>query len=312
MEKLKKVITLVGPTASGKTSLAIGLAKRIGGEIISLDSRQIYKGMSIGTAQPSMEEMEDVKHHLVGCLNPTDFISSGRYADLVKKKINEIKKNKIPILCGGAGLYYRTIQKGIFDGSTSDFEIRDKLEKQYLKNPDTLLRKLKKVDKNYAEIVHVNNRQRLIRALEIYECTGKSPTENFNLQHINSSKAIQMFTIFLKWERTTLNKRIKNRTLEMFKKGWIKSVRHLLQLQLEQNIKFPPLDSIGYKHIMRFLDNKISEVEMLKIIYIRTRQLARRQEKWFKKEPVDLYIMMDSLKHEKIYKILDCFLKRIA
>lgn len=313
MEKLKKVITLVGPTASGKTSLAIGLAKRIGGEIISLDSRQIYKGMSIGTAQPSMEEMEDVKHHLVGCLNPTDFISSGRYADLVKKKINEIKKkNKIPILCGGAGLYYRTIQKGIFDGSTSDFEIRNKLEKQYLKNPDTLLRKLKKVDKNYAEIVHVNNRQRLIRALEIYECTGKSPTENFNLQHINSSKAIQMFTIFLKWERTTLNKRIKNRTLEMFKKGWIKEVRHLLQLQLEQNIKFPPLDSIGYKHIMRFLDNKISEVEMLKIIYIRTRQLARRQEKWFKKEPVDLYIMMDSLKHEKIYKILDCFLKRIA
>ena len=121
-----------------------------------------------------------------------------------------------------------------------------------------------------------------------------------------------MFTIFLKWERTTLNKRIKNRTLEMFKKGWIKEVRHLLQLQLEQNIKFPPLDSIGYKHIMRFLDNKISEVEMLKIIYIRTRQLARRQEKWFKKEPVDLYIMMDSLKHEKIYKILDCFLKRIA
>ena len=313
MEKLKKVITLVGPTASGKTSLAIGLAKRIGGEIISLDSRQIYKGMSIGTAQPSMEEMEDVKHHLVGCLNPTDFISSGRYADLVKKKINEIKKkNKIPILCGGAGLYYRTVQKGIFDGSTSDFEIRNKLEKQYLKNPDTLLRKLKKVDKNYAEIVHVNNRQRLIRALEIYECTGKSPTENFNLQHINSSKAIQMFTIFLKWERTTLNRRIKNRTLEMFKKGWIKEVRHLLQLQLEQNIKFPPLDSIGYKHIMRFLDNKISEVEMLKIIYIRTRQLARRQEKWFKKEPVDLYIMMDSLKHEKIYKILDCFLKRIA
>ena len=313
MEKLKKVITLVGPTASGKTSLAIGLAKRIGGEIISLDSRQIYKGMSIGTAQPSMEEMEDVKHHLVGCLNPTDFISSGKYANLVKKKINEIKKkNKIPILCGGAGLYYRTVQKGIFDGSTSDFEIRNKLEKQYLKNPDTLLRKLKKVDKNYAEIVHVNNRQRLIRALEIYECTGKSPTENFNLQHINSSKAIQMFTIFLKWERTTLNKRIKNRTLEMFKKGWIKEVRHLLQLQLEQNIKFPPLDSIGYKHIMRFLDNKISEVEMLKIIYIRTRQLARRQEKWFKKEPVDLYIMMDSLKHEKIYKILDCFLKRIA
>ena len=310
---MKKVITLVGPTASGKTSLAIGLAKRINGEIISLDSRQIYKGMSIGTAQPSKKEMKDVKHHLVSCLSPSDVISSGRYADLVKKKINEIKKqNKIPVLCGGAGLYYRSIQKGIFEGSISNFEIRNKLEKQYQKNPDTLFKRLKKIDKEYAEIVHINNKQRLIRAMEIYECTGKSPTENFNLQDITSTKAIKMFTIFLKWERTTLNKRIKNRTFEMFKKGWIKEVKNLLQLQIEQNKKFPPLDSIGYKHIKRFLDSEISEGEMLKTIYIKTRQLARRQEKWFKKEPVDLYIMMDSLKNEKIYKILDCFLKRIT
>ena len=304
---------MVGPTASGKTSLAIDLAKRINGEIISLDSRQIYKGMSIGTAQPDKKEMENVKHHLVGCLNPSDFISSGRYADLVRKKINEIKmKNKIPILCGGAGLYYRSIQKGIFEGSISNFEIRNKLEKQYQKNPDTLFKRLKKIDKEYAEIVHINNKQRLIRAMEIYECTGKSPTENFNLQDITSTKAIKMFTIFLKWERTTLNKRIKNRTFEMFKKGWIKEVKNLLQLQIEQNKKFPPLDSIGYKHIKRFLDREITEGEMLKTIYIKTRQLARRQEKWFKKEPVDLYIMMDSLKDEKIYKILDCFLKRIT
>ena len=148
--------------------------------------------------------------------------------------------------------------------------------------------------------------------LKTYFETGKSPTENFNLQNINSSEAIKLFTIFLKWERTTLNKRIKNRTFEMFKKGWIKEVKNLLQLQLEQNKKFPPLDSIGYKHIKRFLDNEISKAEMVKTIYIRTRQLARRQEKWFKKEPVDLYIMMNSLEHEKIYKILDCFLKRIA
>ena len=309
---MEKLITLVGPTASGKTSLAIRLAKRIGGEIISLDSRQIYKGMSIGTAQPNKKEMEEVKHHLVSCLNPSDFISSGRYADLVEKKIYEIKKkNKIPILCGGAGLYYRAIQKGIFEGSISNFEIRDKLEKQYQKNPEILFKRLKKIDKEYAKIVHINNKKRLIRAIEIYECTGKSPTENFNLQYSTSSKAINMFTILLKWERTTLNRRIKIRTSEMFKKGWIKEVRNLLKLQLEQNKKFHPLNSIGYKHIKRFLDNEISEAEMLKTIYIRTRQLARKQEKWFKKEPIDLYIMMDSLQEEKIYKILDCFLKRI-
>ena len=98
----------------------------------------------------------------------------------------------------------------------------------------------------------------------------------------------------------------------MFRMGWIDEVRSLLQLQLKQNKKFPPLNSIGYKQIKRFLDNEISEAEMLKTIYIRTRQLARRQEKWFKKEPVDLYIMMDSLRGEKIYKILDCFIERIT
>ena len=310
---MKKVITLVGPTASGKTSLAIKLAKRINGEIISLDSRQIYKGMSIGTAQPNKNEMKEIKHHLVSCLNPSDFISSGRYADLVKKKINKIKKeNKVPILCGGAGLYYRTIHKGIFEGSTSNFKIRNDLEKQYLKSPETLFKKLKKIDKEYSEIVHINNKKRLIRAIEIYESTGKSPTENFNLKHIDPSKAIKMFTIFLKWERISLNRRIKNRTSEMFRVGWIDEVRSLLQLQLEQNKKFPPLNSIGYKQIKRFLDNEISEAEMLKTIYIKTRQLARRQEKWFKKEPVDLYIMMDSLRGEKIYKILDCFIERIT
>ena len=310
---MKKVITLVGPTASGKTSLAIELAKRINGEIVSIDSRQIYKGMNIGTAQPSKKEMEIVKHHLVSCFNPTDFISSGKYAVLVAKKINEIKKkDKTPILCGGSGLYYRTIQKGIFEGSKSNFNIRENLEKQYLKSPEILFKKLKKIDKKYAKIVHVNNKKRLIRAMEIYESTGKSPTEHFMKQKLNPTKTIELFTIFLNWERTTLNMRIKNRTSEMFKKGWINEVENLLELQKKQNKKFLSLESIGYKHIKYFLENKISKNEMLEKIYIKTRQLARRQEKWFRKEPVDLYVMMDSLKDKNLYKILGCFLGRIT
>ena len=310
---MKKVLTIVGPTASGKTTLAIEIAKKINGEIISLDSRQVFKGMAIGTAQPTKKQMAAVKHHLIGCLEPAEFISSGKYASLVKEKINDITgQNKKPIICGGSGLYYRAIQKGIFEGSISNLKIRNRLELQYLKNPEFLFNKLKSIDKKYSKIVHINNRQRLIRALEIYECTGKSPSEHFQAQCIDSVKTARLYTIFLKWERASLNKRIEERTKDMFNQGWIEEVKNLLELQKNQKKIFSSINSIGYKHIKSFLNNEISEKEMFEIIYIRTRQLARRQEKWFKKEPVNLFIMMDSLRDKKIFKILDCFVKRIS
>ena len=309
---LKKLLTIVGSTASGKTTLAIEIAKRINGEIISLDSRQVFKGMAIGTAQPTKKQMDTVKHHLIGCLEPEEFISSGKYAKLVKEKINDIvRQNKNPIICGGSGLYYRAIQKGIFEGSISSINIRKKLELQYAKNPESLFNKLKSIDKNYSKIVHINNRQRLIRALEIYECTGKSPSEHFQKQYVDPAKTVELYTIFLRWERTSLNKRIKERTKDMLLKGWIDEVENLLELQTNRQKVFSSLNSIGYKHIKSFLNNEISKKEMFEIIYIRTRQLARRQEKWFKKEPINLFVMMDSLKYEKIYKILDCFVNRI-
>ena len=309
---LNKVLTIVGSTASGKTTLAIEIAKRINGEIISLDSRQVFKGMAIGTAQPTKKQMDTVKHHLIGCLEPEEFISSGKYASLVKEKINDIvSQNKNPIICGGSGLYYRAIQKGIFEGSISNLKIRKKLELQYSKNPELLFKKLKSIDKKYSKIVHINNGQRLIRALEIYECTGKSPSEHFQIQCVDPAKTVELYTIFLRWERTSLNKRIKERTKDMLLKGWIDEVENLLELQTNRQKIFSSLNSIGYKHIKSFLNNEISKKEMFEIIYIRTRQLARRQEKWFKKEPINLFVMMDSLKGEKIYKILDCFVNRI-
>ena len=309
---LKKVLAIVGSTASGKTTLAIEIAKRINGEIISLDSRQVFKGMAIGTAQPTKKQMDTVKHHLIGCLEPEEFISSGKYASLVKEKINDIvSQNKNPIICGGSGLYYRAIQKGFFKGSISNLKVRKNLELQYAKNPELLFNKLKSIDKKYSKIVHINNKQRLIRALEIYECTGKSPSEHFQTQYVDPAKTVELYTIFLKWERTSLNKRIKERTKDMFLEGWIDEVEDLLELQTKRQKVFSSLNSIGYKHIKSFLNNEISKKEMFEIIYIRTRQLARRQEKWFKKEPIDLFVMMDSLKSEKIYKILDCFVKRI-
>ena len=309
---MEKILTIVGPTASGKTSLAIALAKKINGEVISLDSRQIYEGMGIGTAQPTIKERLGVKHHLVGCFAPSKFISSGKYFSLVKDKISEIKKqNKRPIICGGSGLYYRTIQKGIFKGSKSHFKIRERLEFEYSKNPQILYKRLKSIDEKYSKIVHINNKQRLIRALEIFESTGKSPSDHFQIQNLNPTRTMKLYTIFLKWERITINRRIKERMKDMFKQGWIKEVGDLLQSQEIHNKNYPSLNSIGYKHIKAYLDGKITKESMFELINIRTRQMARRQEKWFKKEPVDLYVQMDHLQNKKISEILDCFLERI-
>ena len=308
----EKILTIVGPTASGKTSLAIDLAKKINGEVISLDSRQIYKGMCIGTAQPTKKERLGVKHHLIGCFPPSKNISSGKYFSMVKDKIGEIKKqNKKPIICGGSGLYYRAIQKGIFKGSKSNFQIRDRLDSEYLKDPQILYEKLKSIDEEYSKIVHINNKQRLIRALEIFESTGKSPSDHFQFQKLNPVRTIKLYTVFLKWERNTINTRINDRTKEMFKQGWIREVKNLLESQKEHNKEFPPLNSIGYKHIKAYLNSEITKDNMLNLITIRTRQFARRQEKWFKKEPIDLYLQMDQLEKKKIPEILDCFLARI-
>ena len=142
---MNKILTIIGPTASGKTSLSIEIAKLVNGEIIGLDSRQIYKFMKIGTAQPSNDDLERVPHHLIGVRDPKYTISAGQYTEMVKNKILEINsRNKIPIICGGSGLYFRSLYFGLFNKSKSNIEIRKKLEKAYDKHPEVLLKKIEK------------------------------------------------------------------------------------------------------------------------------------------------------------------------
>ena len=180
---MNKILTIIGPTASGKTSLSIEIAKLVNGEIIGLDSRQIYKFMKIGTAQPSSGDLEIVPHHLIGVRDPKYTISAGQYTELVKTKILEINsRNKIPIICGGSGLYFRSLYFGLFNKSKSDKNIRKKLEKAYDKHPEASTKRLKKVDLEYSKIVHINNKKRLVRALEIFEITGEGPSHHFKNQ----------------------------------------------------------------------------------------------------------------------------------
>ena len=294
MTSIKTSLAIIGPTASGKSRLAIEIAKKIKGEIIGLDSRQIYKDMSIGTAQLNKEEEEGIPHHLIGIKSPAERISAGAYAKLVLDEIKNIQsRNHVPIICGGSGLYFRSLIQGIFKGSKSDYDVRKKLENEYDKlGSHVLIDRLNRIDPDYAISVHPNNKKRLIRALEIYEITGKSPTENFKQQSKKNKSKLKILSIYLEWERKILNDRIKNRTRMMLKAGWIDEVEKLIRKYPNKNLQ--PLDSIGYREIVLWLNSNRTLDDLEKMIYIKTRQFSVRQIKWFKKESIDFTIKMNN------------------
>ena len=309
MTSIKTSLAIIGPTASGKSRLAIEIAKKIKGEIIGLDSRQIYKDMSIGTAQLNKEEEEGIPHHLIGIKSPAERISAGAYAKLVLDEIKNIQsRNHVPIICGGSGLYFRSLIQGIFKGSKSDYDVRKKLENEYDKlGSHVLIDRLNRIDPDYAISVHPNNKKRLIRALEIYEITGKSPTENFKQQSKKNKSKLKILSIYLEWERKTLNDRIKNRTRMMLKAGWIDEVEKLIRKYPNKNLQ--PLDSIGYREIVLWLNSNRTLDDLEKMIYIKTRQFSVRQIKWFKKESIDFTIKMNN--NSSIDKVSNNIIEKI-
>ena len=304
------VLTIIGPTAIGKTSLAIKLAKIFNGEIVGLDSRQIYKGLKIGSAQPTDKELQAVAHHLIGERNLDKIISAGEYSKLVHRKIDEIKqRNNLPIICGGSGLYFRAMKDGIFPGSISAHEIREQLNHEYeINGKEQLFDKLKLIDPEYAKIVHPNNKKRLVRALEIFEATGLPPSVHFKNQKQSSISKCKFFTIFLKMKINDLANRIAKRTDKMLASGLIEET---LQLKKYPNYSLmQPLDSIGYKQVLAFLAEEIDYDEMVTDINLRTRQYAKRQIAWFKKESVDLTleVLPGSNSHESAKTIENAYI----
>jgi tRNA dimethylallyltransferase len=309
LTSIKTSLAIIGPTASGKSRLAIEIAKKIKGEIIGLDSRQIYKDMSIGTAQLNKEEEEGIPHRLIGIKSPAERISAGAYAKLVLDEIKNIQsRNHVPIICGGSGLYFRSLIQGIFKGSKSDYDVRKKLENEYDKlGSHVLIDRLNRIDPDYAISVHPNNKKRLIRALEIYEITGKSPTENFKQQSKKNKSKLKILSIYLEWERKILNDRIKNRTRMMLKAGWIDEVEKLIRKYPNKNLQ--PLDSIGYREIVLWLNSNRTLDDLEKMIYIKTRQFSVRQIKWFKKESIDFTIKMNN--NSSIDKVSNNIIEKI-
>ena len=282
---MKKIFSIFGPTGIGKSSLAIELAKKIGGEIIGVDSRQIYNGIPIGTAQPYSSQLNEVPHHLIGFRNLNEKISAGEYVQLIDNKIDKIiQKNKSPILCGGTGLYFKSLKDGIFEGSHTNEDIRSRLEKEYEIDKEKLFRSLQKIDPDYSNKVHINNKKRLIRALEVFETTGKPMSENFDSSSKNSKYANDFYFVYLKMHNDFLHPRILKRIKCMINDGMIDEVEEIIK----RKINISHIDYIGFKEISSFLNKEISINEAIENIFVRTRQYAKRQKKWFNVNAYDI------------------------
>ena len=282
---MKKIFSIFGPTGIGKSSLAIELAKKIDGEIIGVDSRQIYNGIPIGTAQPNSSQLNEVPHHLIGFRKLNEKISAGEYVELIDNKIDEIiQKNKSPILCGGTGLYFKSLKDGIFEGSHTNEDIRSRLEKEYEIDKEKLFRLLQKIDPDYSNKVHINNKKRLIRALEVFETTGKPMSKNFDASSKNSRYANDFYFVYLKMHNDFLHPRILKRIKCMINDGMIDEVEEIIK----RKINISHIDYIGFKEISSFLNKEISINEAIENIFVRTRQYAKRQKKWFNVNAYDI------------------------
>lgn len=289
---MTNIFAIVGPTGIGKTSLSIKLAKKLNSEIIGLDSRQIYTMIPIGTAQPSTKDLNTIKHHLIGTKDLHETVSAGEFMELVDQKIVTIlDKNKTPIICGGTGLYLKSLIEGIFIGSKTDSEIRAYIEQEYDNgNSDNLYNELVSIDPVYSKKVHPNNKRRLIRALEIYKITGKNMTENFKSDNKKSAFYKNINTVYLRMSRKSLESIIQKRTLSMIDKGMIKEVQYIK----DHKYNIDHIDYIGYSEILSYLDKKISLEDVIEKIHIRTRQYAKRQMKWFDNQSFDYVFDMDN------------------
>lgn len=288
------VVAVVGPTASGKTKLSVEIAKHLNGEIISADSMQIYKGMDIATAKPTTCEMQNIPHRLMGFLDTTEKFSVASYVELAHKAINEINnKNKLPIITGGTGLYIDSLLNNIkFSNDTSDENIRKKYQRLYENNGvDFILDVLKNVDiQSYNRLCDERNPKRIIRAIEVFETSGKTLT-----QHNIESKQTSPYnpvTLGLTCEnRELLYDRINRRVDLMLEQGLLEEAKAVLQNDLSETAQ----KAIGYKELKPYFDRELSLEECIENLKMNTRRYAKRQLTWFRKNSDINWLYIDKV-----------------
>ncbi|OKZ57589.1 MAG: tRNA (adenosine(37)-N6)-dimethylallyltransferase MiaA [Clostridium sp. 26_21] len=287
--KKHKVVVICGPTASGKTSLSIELAKKIDGEIISCDSMQIYKDMNVGTAKVTKTEMQGIKHYLIDIISPEERYSVADYKKAAEKAIIEIlEKGKTPIIVGGTGLYVDALIYGIeYPNIEFDEKYRKQLENRVeTEGLETLYEEAKKIDKQAVQKISSNDQKRILRILEIYHATGKNKTQQEAESRKNEVKYdYKVFAINM--DREILYNRINKRVDIMMENGLIDEVK---QIKKKYN-KFPTaMQGLGYKEVVEYLENKISKDEMVEKIKQESRRYAKRQLTWFRKNKENIWL----------------------
>jgi tRNA dimethylallyltransferase len=299
----RKVIVIVGPTCSGKTKVGISLAENLQTEIISADSRQLYKHLNIGTAKPTTDELAKVKHHLIDCFEPDEDYNVSKFEVDSLKIINGLlSQNKIPIVVGGSGLYIKALTEGIFNAVDVDEDYREGLkEKREKFGNEFLFEELKKIDPESTSKMLPQNWKRVMRALEVFHLTGE-PIWKFQKNY--ERKTDYEFILFgLNWDREKLYQNIEMRVDDMIKSGLINEVKNILSSGYSKRIN--SLNTVGYKEIISYLEHEITLERAIELIKRNTRRYAKRQMTWFRKtEGINWFSCNENTSSEQLVSII--------
>jgi tRNA dimethylallyltransferase len=282
------VVVVLGPTASGKTALALAIARRFGGEIVNCDSVAMYREFEIGTAKPSVAERAEIPHHLLDCVDPLADVSAGEYARQARRILREIvlRERHLPIVSGGTGLYLRALLEGLFPGPQRSEELRIKLRDRVQKNgTEHLHRILRRLDSSAANRIHANDVPKVIRAIEVCLASRQSSRQNMTELWQQGREPLHGFRILrlgLNPEREVLYARINQRAANMFDQGLITETERLLA---KYGAQARPLASLGYKQALQFLRGELDRESALSAARQAHRNYAKRQVTWFRREP---------------------------
>ncbi len=334
---MKKVIVLLGPTGVGKTSASLLLARALGTEIISSDSMQIYRHMDIGTAKPTLEERSIVSHHMIDLVEPWEHYSTGRYIEDVKPVIAELHdRNAVPLIVGGTGLYIKAMTRGIFRGPSADKVLRDDLQKKEDEDPGSLYRLLQSIDPKAAAAIMPADVRRTVRALEV--CLSTTKTMSEMQAELTERLPYDFVKIGLTRHRKELYEMIDRRVNSMLERGLVEEVRNVLVRISAEYVKMrrserrgssgpsdfdssaPPhsrvlssLQAIGYKELILYLEGELSLTDAVELIKKRSRNYAKRQFTWFRKEDgIDWIDITEIDDNEEIFEKIMAAINRVG
>jgi len=298
-----RIVCICGETATGKTRISIDIAKRFLGEVVNADSMQVYRGMDIGTAKPTIDEQSEIPFHLIDVADPDETYSAGRFREDAEKAIGDIlSRGLLPVISGGTGLYLKVLVHGIIEGPPINRDFREAMKKLEAENPGFLHSRLSRVDPAKASELSGKDQLRLIRALEVHEDTGKSLSA-FQEAHRFGQRKYDVLKLGIKRSATDLEDRIKERAREMIANGFESEVRRLLEKGIGENT--PSTAAVGYREMIAFINGEIDLDQAVEKIVHGTKRLAKRQRTWFRADKEILWFSLPEDSEKLITAVYD-------